>query len=137
MWTSRQLANELGADRRRITKIAQRRRWRRHEGEWLFTDEQADEIRRTIRSYDEHVPMTGTPCRVEGCDQTARFKGMCNTHYRRVSRHGSTEKRDGSDWQRAKTHCPNGHEYTPENTYRFADGRRRCRACRLERASSP
>lgn len=28
----------------------------------------------------------------------------------------------------AKTHCPQGHEYTPENTYQSA-GKRRCRRC--------
>ena len=29
-----------------------------------------------------------------------------------------------------KTHCPRGHEYTPENTYRYAtSGRRACRTC--------
>lgn len=31
--------------------------------------------------------------------------------------------------QRAKTHCPSGHEYTPENTSISKDGFRRCRTC--------
>ncbi len=31
--------------------------------------------------------------------------------------------------QRAKTHCPQGHEYTPENTYLQSGRRRRCRTC--------
>lgn len=30
-----------------------------------------------------------------------------------------------------KTHCPQGHEYTPENTY-ARKGRRYCRACQQE-----
>jgi hypothetical protein len=28
-----------------------------------------------------------------------------------------------------RTHCRNGHEYTPENTYINCDGHRRCRTC--------
>lgn len=32
-----------------------------------------------------------------------------------------------------KTHCVNGHEYTPENTRTTPNGRRRCRACAHER----
>jgi hypothetical protein len=31
---------------------------------------------------------------------------------------------------RAKTHCPYGHEYTPENTYRHKRGDRQCRTCK-------
>ena len=29
-----------------------------------------------------------------------------------------------------KTHCPQGHEYTPENTYVRPNGQRACRTCR-------
>lgn len=29
-----------------------------------------------------------------------------------------------------RTHCPSGHPYTPENTYRHPTGRRVCRECR-------
>lgn len=28
-----------------------------------------------------------------------------------------------------KTHCKNGHEFAPENTYIYPDGKRRCRTC--------
>lgn len=28
-----------------------------------------------------------------------------------------------------KTHCKRGHEFTPENTYRYKDGRRDCKTC--------
>lgn len=34
----------------------------------------------------------------------------------------------------AKTHCPQGHEYTPENTYLWRHGGRICRTCRWLRA---
>lgn len=38
----------------------------------------------------------------------------------------------------AKTHCPQNHEYTPENTYLWTDKRgyvhRKCRTCALRRA---
>lgn len=29
-----------------------------------------------------------------------------------------------------RTHCPRGHEYTPENIYRKDDGLRRCKECK-------
>lgn len=32
-----------------------------------------------------------------------------------------------------KTHCPKGHEFTPENTYTTPQGLRRCRACSRDR----
>lgn len=38
--------------------------------------------------------------------------------------------RSGTRWGSAITHCPDGHEYTPENTYVKPDGGRECRACR-------
>lgn len=34
----------------------------------------------------------------------------------------------GNQWAR-RTHCTNGHEFTPENTYTRTDGGRRCRVC--------
>ena len=37
--------------------------------------------------------------------------------------------RHGRNYQANKTHCVNGHEYTPENTRILAPGRRRCREC--------
>lgn len=33
----------------------------------------------------------------------------------------------------AKTHCPTGHAYTPENTYRSPRGHRSCRTCARDR----
>lgn len=33
-------------------------------------------------------------------------------------------------WPANKTHCVNGHEFTPENTARYGSGRRKCRKCK-------
>lgn len=38
--------------------------------------------------------------------------------------------------QRTKTHCPQSHEYTPENTYVDKRGSRNCRACRREKVGA-
>ena len=34
----------------------------------------------------------------------------------------------------AKTHCPQRHRYTPENTLHLSNGRRRCRTCNAEQS---
>lgn len=41
----------------------------------------------------------------------------------------------GRSWQARKTHCKNGHEFTPENTYIRPKGGRKCRACALDGAA--
>ena len=37
--------------------------------------------------------------------------------------------------QRAKTHCPHGHEYTPDNLVASKNGFRRCKTCHRTRAA--
>jgi hypothetical protein len=45
--------------------------------------------------------------------------------------------RRGDAWlyQSSKTHCPAGHEYTPENIYWRSDGGRGCRTCTKDRGA--
>ena len=51
-------------------------------------------------------------------------------HLEPVTQQANTLRGEGRAAQQAKrTHCPAGHPYSPENTYRLA-GRRYCRACR-------
>ena len=40
-------------------------------------------------------------------------------------------RRHGTHHNAQKTHCKNGHEFTPENTAPKGNGARRCRACTL------
>ena len=39
----------------------------------------------------------------------------------------------GGDWQRAKTHCPQGHPYNTENTRAWGRAPRRCRECNKQK----
>ncbi len=39
----------------------------------------------------------------------------------------------GTHWHARKTHCPQNHEYTAENTLRERDGSRKCKACTYPR----
>lgn len=39
--------------------------------------------------------------------------------------------RHGTHLASRRTHCKNGHEFTPENTFRLSGGGRGCRACKL------
>ena len=62
----------------------------------------------------------------------------CITDVRR--RYGEESRARNAAALRARaaaiTHCPRGHEYTPENTYRNKRGKRICRACNRERVIS-
>ena len=49
-------------------------------------------------------------------------------HMELVTKGENTRRARGWAWQERKTHCPQGHEYTPENTM-IDDGRRKCRTC--------
>jgi hypothetical protein len=56
----------------------------------------------------------------------------CRACIRRWRKEQGDKNRTGAGkggHQRAKTHCPQGHEYTPENTYVQPGGGRQCRIC--------
>ncbi|KRC37540.1 hypothetical protein [Oerskovia sp. Root22] len=142
-WTIRELAREAGVSRKSVWAWVAEQGWeRRASGPWILDDEQA---RLVLERFEQTAPLRTprepVPCDVEGCERPrAGLQDVCKMHYQRRARTGSTERSSGGDWQTAKTRCPQGHEYTPENIYRFpsdAGKRRRCRTCRIAQSSRP
>ena len=66
-------------------------------------------------------------CRTPACVNPEHLEPV---DHRINSQRGNTGLSSGAQ-QSAKTHCPQGHEYTPENTYiNHSTGARHCRQCR-------
>jgi hypothetical protein len=70
-------------------------------------------------------------------DHQCRNRACCNVQHLRVvtAKVNATENVVGSaaQIQRAKTHCPSGHEYTQDNLYMRKNGHRECRTCTQNR----
>ena len=68
-------------------------------------------------------------------DHLCRVRCCVNPdHLEPVTRQVNLERGVGNTGatQRARTHCPQGHEYTPENTRVNRKGQRSCKACTKE-----
>ncbi len=63
-------------------------------------------------------------CRNHACVNPNHLETI--THLENVRRGNARDTHNN-----LKTHCPQEHEYTPENTYLW-NGRRACRTCRLD-----
>ena len=60
-------------------------------------------------------------------DHLCRTPACCNPDHLEAVTHKENLRRGYSG--ELTTHCPHGHEYTPENTWRNPKGHRFCRAC--------
>jgi hypothetical protein len=61
-------------------------------------------------------------------DEGCRHRACCNPrHLELVSASENVKRQDHAE--RKVTHCPQGHEYTDENTRITRDGKRKCREC--------
>ena len=67
-------------------------------------------------------------CRVRCCVNPDHLEAV--THMENCQR-GDAGKSTGAQ-QRAKTYCPQGHEYSAENTYTY-NGKRTCKECQRRR----
>jgi len=69
----------------------------------------------------------------EGFDvhHRCRTRRCVNSSHLELLPHAEHTAREGSS-RPLKTHCKRGHEFTPENTYRYSSGWRECRTCRRE-----
>lgn len=62
-------------------------------------------------------------------DDNKRNNHLSNLYWGTSSQNGHDRVRNGRHNGARKTHCPQGHEYTPENTYTQRKGSRQCRIC--------
>ena len=68
-------------------------------------------------------------------DHLCRNRLCCNPdHFEAVTGSVNTFRQDHAN--RAKTHCPKGHEYTEETTRKTPDGKRVCKICDRDRKRS-
>ncbi len=65
-------------------------------------------------------------CRVRLCVNPEHLEAVTRTEN---LQRGDPEKRKGL-YQRSKTHCPQGHEYSVENTGHSTGNRRYCKECK-------
>lgn len=141
VWTVRTRARKAGVTQKKVRAWLREQGWERTSNRWLLDGEQGAAA---IAHFEElarrQAPRAPAECSVADCERTSRGEhGLCKMHYQRQARTGRTERSSGGDWQAAKTHCPNGHRYTPDNTYVFPSdgaGRRRCRACRIAQSGN-
>lgn len=67
-------------------------------------------------------------------DGNPRNNLISNLRYKTHSENMYDKSRHGTSYFGNKTHCPQGHEYTEENTRINPKGSRECRACGRERS---
>lgn len=67
--------------------------------------------------------------RVRELDHKCRNLRCVNPDHLELVTHTENIRRGAGNGYVRKTHCKHGHEFTAENTYYYASGLRRCRAC--------
>jgi len=68
-------------------------------------------------------------CRTPLCCNPDHLEPVNRGENVRRGKAGNPETNGGARFHRAKTHCRNGHAFSPENTYVNPQGHRSCRIC--------
>jgi hypothetical protein len=139
--TSSQLAAEFGVTRHAVNKVLRATYGPAEGARRLLDEQQVAEVRAHFAAVAaRRAAREQRTCVVEGCARPGTGEhGWCKSHRERWRRAGTFEAgRPGAN-QLAKTHCPHGHEYSPENTFSYPSepGRRRCFTCRYGRPPEP
>lgn len=100
----------------------------------LFVALRADDVR---TSWAVHVLVLTAfvgprPEGLFGChwDDNPANNHLENLRWGTRSENVKDSVRNGAHAMANRTHCPQGHPYSPENTYRYPQGRRACNECR-------
>jgi hypothetical protein len=83
-----------------------------------------------VADHECHDPATcpgGTPCTHRSCVNPSHIGLKTNAE--------NTSRGRMSHWNLRKTHCPNGHEYSTQNTRRDRNGTRWCKECERNRSA--
>ena len=64
-------------------------------------------------------------------DHLCKNRNCCNPDHLEIVTNLENIRR-GKSFNGSKTHCKNGHKYTPDNTYLDSKGHRHCNTCRYE-----
>lgn len=80
------------------------------------------------------IPVGFAARKIAQLDHLCKNRACCNPlHLELVSQKTNILRSSAPSASYAKrTHCPKGHEFTPENTYRFKRGERICKVCQRE-----
>lgn len=107
-------------------------------GQWFAYGRRQRAHRMAYESFVSEIPdglWVLHKCDVPPCiNPDHLFLGTAQDNTQDMIKKGRSGMDKGQFWAK-KTHCPHGHEYSPENTYVGNDGSRDCRTCHRTRQS--
>mgnify|MGYP000973833453 CR=1 FL=1 len=82
--------------------------------------------RLVLEAFSGPCPSGMEACHIDGDPAN---NALSNLRWGTHSENMFDKVRHGTHHEANKTHCKSGHEFSPENTYLTAEGKRRCRTC--------